>query len=277
MGSIGVDSINKMLWTGIAIKRFQHQPAETCAVMRDGSGFVIPAMAADPFSYIDSLTELLATYTQTEIKLYVRAHTTSLMIRWNAHTVPLAPDLSRVSATLRSTIEKCHDNMADFYPQGLDKNNIGSNTGLSRVIRRFYIEREMNSDKCRDYTLFTVDVNIYDRMLKVYLHEHHMNSITYEHTQICYDASDGGRLLRQNSSINLAPWHNFKHGIELIWKHFAHEIFAPLYHRICPQNKFAIKYQSPQEPTMYIMMIGKAYSFFKNTTRRGHCCLLRSP
>ena len=72
-------------------------------------------------------------------------------------------------------------------------------------------------------------------------------------------------MLRQHSSINLAPWHNFKHGIELIWKQYAHEIFAPLYHRLCPQNKFAIKYQSPQEPTLYIMMVGKAYPMFKDS------------
>ena len=167
MGSMGADSMHKMLWTGVAIKRFPHTPPETCDVMRDASGFVIPAMASNPFVYIPELVDLLTTYTQTGTMDYIPVHGTSLMVRWNAHQVPLYPDLTRVHPALRATIEKCNDNMADFYPQGLDPNNIGSNIGLSRVVRRFYTERGMNLVTCPKYTMFTVDVNIYDRMLKV--------------------------------------------------------------------------------------------------------------
>jgi hypothetical protein len=65
------------------------------------------------------------------------------------------------------------------------------------------------------------------------------------------------------ASANLAPWHNFKHGVELLWKHFAHEIFAPMYHFLYPQNKFAIKYQSPQEPLVHMMLLAHAYPTFK--------------
>ena len=167
MGSMGVDSINKMLWTGIAIKRFTQNPLETDAVMRDELGIVIPATAADPFVFTRSLIDLLETYTQTLSKAYVESHSNSLMVRWNAHTVPLTPDLAYLNPAMRSTVEQCHDNMANFYPEGLDKNNIGSNIGLSRVVRKIYNERTMNSIACKRYTIFTVDVNIYDRMLKV--------------------------------------------------------------------------------------------------------------
>lgn len=99
-----------------------------------------------------------------------------------------------------------------------------------------------------------------------------------------YDQSDGGRKLRTFASVNLAPWHNFKHGVELIWKNWANEIFAPMYHYMYPQNKFAIKYQSPQEPLMHMMLLCQAYPSFKAQLKSGieqdgakktNVCLLR--
>jgi hypothetical protein len=79
-----------------------------------------------------------------------------------------------------------------------------------------------------------------------------------------YDHSDGGKNLRTYASVNLAPWHNFKHGVELIWKHWSLEVFAPMYHYLYPQNKFAIKYQSPQEPLIHMMLLCNAYPAFKS-------------
>jgi hypothetical protein len=86
---------------------------------------------------------------------------------------------------------------------------------------------------------------------------------------MCYDQSDGGRLLRKFASVNLAPWHNFKHGVELIWKQFAQAVFAPLYHCLYPQNKFAIKYQSPQEPLLHMMLLCHGYPEFKANLQAG--------
>jgi len=99
-----------------------------------------------------------------------------------------------------------------------------------------------------------------------------------------YDRSDGGRRLRQFASVNLAPWHNFKHGIELIWHHWALSVFAPMYHHLYPQNKFCIKYQSPQEPLMHMMLLCQAYPSLKESLKSGieqegaskvNVCLLR--
>ena len=81
--------------------------------------------------------------------------------------------------------------------------------------------------------------------------------------QMCYDSSGGGRLLRKFTSINLAPWHNFKHGVELIWKTFALDFFAPMYHALYPGTKFYCKLQSPQEPTMMMLCVAKAYPSVK--------------
>ena len=70
-------------------------------------------------------------------------------------------------------------------------------------------------------------------------------------------------MLRQNASIWLAPWHNYKHAVELVWKQFANFLFAPLFHELYPNNKFIIKYPSPQEPTMFLLLLAKSYPKFK--------------
>ena len=70
-------------------------------------------------------------------------------------------------------------------------------------------------------------------------------------------------MLRQNASIWLAPWHNYKHAVELVWKQYANMLFAPLFHHLYPHNKFICKYPSPQEPTMFMLFIAKAYPVFK--------------
>ena len=79
---------------------------------------------------------------------------------------------------------------------------------------------------------------------------------------MCYDVSDGGKLLRQNATFWLAPWHNYKHAVELVWKQYANFVFAPL-SIICTHNKFIIKYPSPQEPTLFMLFVAKAYPLFK--------------
>ena len=62
---------------------------------------------------------------------------------------------------------------------------------------------------------------------------------------------------------------HFKHGVELIWKHFAQAVFAPMYHCLYPQNKFAIKYQSPQEPLLHMMLLCHGYPEFKANLQAG--------
>jgi hypothetical protein len=80
---------------------------------------------------------------------------------------------------------------------------------------------------------------------------------------MCFDVSDGGSVLRQNASVWLAPWHNYKHGVALVWERYANSLFAPLFHAMYPHNKFIIKYPSPQEPTMIMLLLAKSYPSFR--------------
>ena len=104
---------------------------------------------------------------------YPRLNQSSLLREWNAQTVPLKPEVSRMNAALRPAFLASHDKMANFHPVGSSREKFGSNEGLAKVFRKFYIiDRRMNVvNGCNRYAIFSVDVNIYDRILKVPHHE----------------------------------------------------------------------------------------------------------
>ena len=64
MIKLGKDTLQKLLWTGIALKRFAFPDQVSDAVMRDGSGVIIPACATNPFVHIPQLLALLKMMTQ---------------------------------------------------------------------------------------------------------------------------------------------------------------------------------------------------------------------
>ena len=168
--------LQTMNWTGIATKRFAFPNQVDDSVMRDETGFIIPGVASNPFSYINELRNLLFEFTKNKepgkIMEYPRLNQSSLLREWNAQTVPLKPEVSRMNAALRPAFLASHDKMANFHPVGLSRENIGSNAGLGKVFRKFYIDRGMNVvNGCNRYAIFSVDVNIYDRILKVPHHE----------------------------------------------------------------------------------------------------------
>ena len=53
--------------------------------------------------------------------------------------------------------------------------------------------------------------------------------------------SGGGVKLRTFTSVNLAWWHSFKHGVGSIWKAYANTIWAPLWQRLYPGTLFYAK------------------------------------
>jgi hypothetical protein len=78
-----------------------------------------------------------------------------------------------------------------------------------------------------------------------------------------YDMSGGGVKLRTYVSVNLAWWHSFKHGVASIWRSYAKTIWAPLWHRLYPGSTFYAKARSPQEATMHLLYMARAYKTFR--------------
>ena len=171
-------TLQSLLWTGLAVKRFAYPAEVSDAVMRDPAGLIIPAMATDPFKYVQQLLSLLLQMTQDKEGDYPRLLSNSLMLKWDAKTVPLQPVVAKMHSSLRPAVLAGNDRMANFYPLGMSRENIGSNVGLSRIMRKIYIDSKMNELSCARYTTLSVDVNIYDRILKV-CRSHIIHSITH--------------------------------------------------------------------------------------------------
>jgi hypothetical protein len=164
-------SLRKLLWSGIALKRFPFPLEVNDAIMRDAFGAVIPAVATNPFQFFNELYVMMHRMTEFEGN-HPRLFANSLMVVWDAQTVPLKPTLMRMNQSLRSALLAANDKMANFYPVGLSRENIGSNVGLSKIMRKFYIDKGMHLHSCTRYTTFSLDVNIYDRVLKVFPHSY---------------------------------------------------------------------------------------------------------
>ena len=64
--------------------------------------------------------------------------------------------------------------------------------------------------------------------------------------------------------LNLAYWHTYKQAVKMIWKYFANTIWAPLWHRMYPGSKFNVCNPSPQEASMHIVYMARAYPRFKD-------------
>ena len=88
------------------------------------------------------------------------------MLQWDARAVQLHPVVEKMHSSLRPAVLAGNDRTANFNPLGLSRENIGSNEGLSKIMRKLYIDRNMNDLSCARYTTFSMDVSICDRILK---------------------------------------------------------------------------------------------------------------
>ena len=70
--------------------------------------------------------------------------------------------------------------------------------------------------------------------------------------------------MRQYLSCNLAFWHSYKQAVKMICKYFANTIWGPLWHRMYPGSKFNVCTPSPQEGSMHIVYMARAYPKFKD-------------
>ena len=131
-------TLQSLLWTGLAVKRFAYPAEVSDAVMRDPAGLIIPAVATDPFKYVQQLLSLLLQMTQDKEGEYPRLLSNSLMVKWDAKTVPLQPVVAKMHSSLRPAVLAGNDRMANFYPLGMSRENIGSNVGLSRIMRKIH-------------------------------------------------------------------------------------------------------------------------------------------
>ena len=82
-----------------------------------------------------------------------------------------------------------------------------------------------------------------------------------------YDETNGGKNLRKYCSLNLAWWHNYKHGAFALWKVFAEELFAPMWHHLYPDTGFYKTYKNLRGVLAHYQLLQLAYPAIKDQLR----------
>lgn len=169
MVGLSSEAMKRCLWTCVAYKSFSFVVRMDHKI--DRHGVVVPAMPTDPFLAFADLSRFIKLTTQGLGGEMPLLFDKSLMTEWGANRLPLAGDLNLIPEPYRSSTAAANDRSDDLYPRGLERENIGSNDGLARILRRFYEDRGMGTIGCSKYSALTVDVNIFDRMMKVKIYK----------------------------------------------------------------------------------------------------------
>jgi hypothetical protein len=262
LATMSKKNLQDALWTGIALRQYMGPPVDMSVVTK--RGFNVSAMPDDPFVLIPQMLDRLCTISAADDRgTMPHLYDSSYLIKWGVNSVPVTPMRRNLPALVLKAMVATPDRLDNFYPQGLMEHNVGSNIGLGIVVDKFlkaHGHREATPPK--KYLAFTVDVNIFDRMIKVALYTPGCCDNHPPH-QMMYDLSGGGAKFRMYTSVNLAWWHSYKHAVAKIWKAFANTIWAPLWHRLYPGSKFPAKAQGPQEASMHLLYMSRAYPMFR--------------
>lgn len=153
------------LWTGSALKQYPHNIDLRPKLNDDGD--MIPIMPDDPFVHALRLQRVFNTYIKQPQNPMMR-HATSMVAKWQVNNVPLKPKVLKVPDKYKEAVTNSYDSLKDFYPEKIVEHNIGSNEGLSAVMRQVYDESVTDVDpQERRYRIINADCNIFDRCIKV--------------------------------------------------------------------------------------------------------------
>lgn len=78
--------------------------------------------------------------------------------------------------------------------------------------------------------------------------------------QMAYDKTDGGRTLRKYCGLALCWWHNYKHVAQVLWKTYAREFFAPMFHFLYPGTEFYVENKNFPQLLAHLQMVQIAYA-----------------
>ena len=82
-----------------------------------------------------------------------------------------------------------------------------------------------------------------------------------------YTNTETAAAMRRYISLSLAWWHSLKHAVHQVWKFFALELWAPLWHHLYPADLFLIKGKSPQDEISHLLYVAYAYPDFADDLR----------
>jgi hypothetical protein len=165
--SIQVGAWSNCLWTGVALRQCDVRLGISLKLMTNEDGETIPAMPEDPFEYVSDVTKM---WTKYRPGLDYRDN--SMMVRWKVCSVPIKPALHLVDDdSYRQALKDKACGLDTMYPKELVAENIGALVGFARVMRTHYEDKKQDREgECKQYTVFNVDIKIYEMMVKVNIH-----------------------------------------------------------------------------------------------------------
>ena len=169
LANISRKNLQDALWTGVALRQYMGPAVSMSVVTR--RGFDVSAMPDDPFELMPQMvTRLLEVSAADDRGTMPHLFDSSYLTKWGVNAVPVVPMRENLPADVLRAVQTTPDRLDNFYPEGLLAHNIGSNFGLCTVMDKVLTDaghRKVTPPKT--YMAFTVDINIFDRMIKVAL------------------------------------------------------------------------------------------------------------
>ena len=250
-----------MMWTGLALRLYDG-PAVDMSVVFSGAN-VVPAMPTDPMITQEDMLQFIAeSLPQTDgVPLRFGG---SLSNRYLVDVVP--PKINPIKLKteyLRTRCANSRDGLHRMYPFDIWEHNIGANLGLMSVIRKAIDEHHVLKDS--NYHVWVVDINIFNRLLKVRSFPVCLN-IQYRclFCQFVYDHSGIGKVFGRKVHITLGLWHNFKQASIILWRRFSLDFIGPLFHHMFPGVQFFAQNPKLVHVTTMLTYIRMSYPSWKD-------------
>jgi hypothetical protein len=157
---IDVGAFKDCLWTGIAAHQYFGPPVN------------LALCAAMPGSPLTAMNDQDSARLSLAMKRFDASsplrHATSVCVRFGVNRVPLKPVVSIDSdRKLHKYLQESRDGMRHFHPVRIATDNIGSNAGLLRLLRKMSEDHQSAPVCDRKRVFLAVDINIYWRIMKV--------------------------------------------------------------------------------------------------------------
>ena len=149
------------LWTGVAVFVGNTRDLDD-RIRRAPNGDVIPAMPDNLLSQIDVVKTGIHHVMSTTPMQY----DSSIAAKYDVRSIPLKIDTKRFP-DMANIVDGDHVTLKSVLPSHMIEENIGSNRGLIAIIRKFYVDRGMDTNACDRYLTICADENIFWRVLKV--------------------------------------------------------------------------------------------------------------
>lgn len=179
MANIGKDNFKIANWTGVAVREYTGQQEIHMNCLTQDDGTIIPALPDNMFQHIAPVTKFIINHTEAVCvndsipgleNFPFEKLEQSLLNSWGVHRLPLKPNLDNehVPRKYKEAIEAAPDTLANFYPKGVFRHNIGSNEGCVAMLKEYFDEFVKNNYE-KKYFVITCDENIYKRAMRVHI------------------------------------------------------------------------------------------------------------